>query len=130
MAADQDTQSPGGSSPAEPVVLSTIKARGSPSSDNIGSPEGVRSGLKLEQTRANIAYGLLAILLLVVLFQVISSAALSSGCWVWGSYCPQAEKALSMITSTTQSIFTAMVGLVGSVVGFYFGSKSGRSPGD
>ena len=34
-----------------------------------------------------------------------------------------------MITTTTASIFTAMVGLVGSVVGFYFGSKSEASSG-
>lgn len=110
-----------------PHNLLAIKPQGSPSPTSLGVPDGVQSGLKLEQTRANIAYALLAILFLVVAFEVLSGAALSGACWTWGSYCRQANASLSMIASSTQPIFTAMIGLVGSVVGFYFGSKS-QSP--
>ena len=110
--------------PTGTIILSAVAPSGASNRVSPGSPDGVGGGFMLEATRANIAYGLLAILLLVVLAQVISSAALSGGCWVWGSYCPQAKEALTMISGATSSIFTAMVGLVGSVVGFYFGSKS------
>ncbi|MDQ2859853.1 MAG: hypothetical protein M3T55_03810 [Pseudomonadota bacterium] len=110
-----------------PHSLLAIKPQGSPNPASMGVPDGVQSGLKLEQTRANIAYALLAILFLVVAFEVLSGAALSGACWTWGSYCKQANASLSMIASSTQPIFTAMIGLVGSVVGFYFGSKS-QSP--
>jgi hypothetical protein len=38
-------------------------------------------------------------------------------------HCDLAKSSLLLVTSTMSTIFAAMVGLVGSVVGFYCGSQ-------
>lgn len=113
----------------ETYDLTKVKPQGKPNPDNLGSPDDVSAGRRLEATRTYIAYALLAILGAVVLIEVLASAAFANACWMWGSTCKQAQGALAMITSNIQTIFTAMVGLVGSVVGFYFGSKSSGGNG-
>jgi hypothetical protein len=98
---------------------------GGASPDSRGTATGV-SGYTLDKTRQLIAFFLLGILALIVLVQVIGSAVFAGDCWffdhVKGS-CPQAQASLGVLTSALGSVFTAMIGLVGSVVGFYFGSQ-------
>lgn len=84
----------------------------------------------LDETRQQIAFILLGILGFIILIQLISSAVLAAGCWSTATLdkagvaaCPQAQASLGVLTSVLGTVFTAMIGLVGSVVGFYFGSQ-------
>ena len=117
--------------PTGPLDLRTIKAEdGAPSNPtNTGSPTGVRE-VNLEDTRRRIAYFLLGILTLVVVIEVLGGSILAVNCWLGANAngaCPAAQASLSVLTTSLGAVFTAMIGLVGSVVGFYFGSKSTSS---
>jgi len=74
-------------------------------------------------TRKRIAYFLLWILVGIIVIVVLVSLAFSWTCWVDEAKCTPASTALSILTTSISPLFTAMVGLVGSVVGFYFGSR-------
>jgi len=74
-------------------------------------------------TRRTIAYFLLWILVGIMLVVVLVSLVFSVNCWVDGRTCGRATTALNILTASVSPMFTAMVGLVGSVVGFYFGSR-------
>lgn len=76
-----------------------------------------------EGTRKKIAYFLLWIMIGVIVVVVLVALMFSVDCWLNTSRCEPAKDALAMLTSSIAPVFTAMVGLVGSVVGFYFGSK-------
>ena len=76
-----------------------------------------------EETRKNIAYFLLWIMIGVIVAVVVVALMFSVDCWLHTGRCEPAKDALEMLTGSIAPVFTAMVGLVGSVVGFYFGSK-------
>jgi hypothetical protein len=88
-----------------------------------GSPAAVQD-YSLDSTRKRIAFFLLFIMAGIVALVAIVSLIYSAGCWLNGSRCTQAEGALTLLNTGISPMFTAMVGLVGSVVGFYFGSKA------
>lgn len=77
----------------------------------------------VDQTRQMIAIWLLASLFGIIAVEALFSAILGFNCWIYGMCSTRAAPAVALITNTIQPIFTAMVGLVGSVVGFYFGSQ-------
>ncbi len=77
----------------------------------------------MERTRAKIAYFLLWIMVAIVVVIVLVSLMFSVDCWLRAARCAPAKDALSMLTGGISPVFTALVGLVGSVVGFYFGSR-------
>ena len=91
-----------------------------------GSPAAVQD-YSLDSTRKRIAFFLLFIMAGIVALVALVSLLYSLDCWLSRTpgKCTQAEGALTLLNSGIAPMFTAMVGLVGSVVGFYFGSKSG-----
>jgi predicted small integral membrane protein len=82
-----------------------------------------------EQTRGWIAYALLAALFVVVIFLMIAGAIVAKGCYYSTDACAASKSTLEILTTITGLVFTPLVGLVGSVVGFYFGSKAGGNRG-
>ena len=87
------------------------------------SPVRVGPDTVLDAPRERIAYILLGTLAAIIVLQAIASSVFAGDCWRYGGSCNVAGSSLGLITSTMTTIFTAMVGLVGSVVGFYFGSQ-------
>ena len=88
-----------------------------------GSPAALQD-YSLDSTRKRIAFFLLYIMAGIVALVALVSLVYSGDCWLNGSKCTQAEGARTLLNSGIAPMFTAMIGLVGSVVGFYFGSKS------
>lgn len=88
-----------------------------------GSPAGVQD-YSLDSTRKRIAFFLLYLMAGIVALVALVSLFYSGSCWLDEVPCTQAEGALTLLNTGIAPMFTAMVGLVGSVVGFYFGSKS------
>lgn len=82
------------------------------------------SDFELDRTRKQLAYRLLWILIGIIAIIMLMSVIYSVRCWTTNETCSDATQALGILTGAASPIFTAMVGLVGSVVGFYFGSKS------
>ena len=111
-----------------PIDLRTINAgeQEPQSQSDVGSPSEVNP-VGLEDTRRWIAFFLLGILTLVILIEVLGAVILAVNCWVYAARdgsCPAAQTSMGLLTNSLGAVFTAMVGLVGSVVGFYFGSKT------
>ena len=86
-----------------------------------GTPSGV-SALELGQTRKEIAYRLIYIMSAVIAAYLLVSLIFAQSCWM-SSTC-SVKDAYGMAAGSFATVFTALVGIVGSVVGFYFGSKS------
>lgn len=80
--------------------------------------------LKLADTRRGIAFFLLWITAGVIAAPVLASVVFSGWCWLNANSCPAASTALDLLSRNMSQYVTAMIGLVGSVVGFYFGSNS------
>jgi hypothetical protein len=76
-----------------------------------------------EKARAIIAYILLAVLVLVAIVMLIAALVLAQACYA-STDCKNAKDALAVLTNAVGLVFTPIVGLVGSVIGFYFGAKS------
>jgi hypothetical protein len=98
---------------------------GPPQKPEKGTPTRVGQSRALDSDRRVIAFILLAILAGVILVEVLGSGVLAVSCWFseTNGACPRGQAALGLLTTALGAIFTAMVGLVGSVVGFYFGSQ-------
>lgn len=81
----------------------------------------------LNHTRKKIAMTLIGMLALLIVVEVIWGGIFGMSCWVNSkpATCDLADRSLAITQSAVGQMFTAMVGLVGSVVGFYFGSNSG-----
>jgi hypothetical protein len=79
------------------------------------------------QTQRDLAFRLVWILIGIVGIVTVLSVTYSVDCWAGSNRCTAAATALGLLTSSISPIFTAMIGLVGSVVGFYFGSKQNSS---
>ena len=96
-----------------------------PQKSEKGTPTGVGPRRPLDSDRRMIAFILLAILAGVILVEVFGSGVLAVSCWFSekDGACPRGQAALGLLTNALGAVFTAMVGLVGSVVGFYFGSQ-------
>lgn len=76
-----------------------------------------------ESTRRWLAYSIMMLLGVVVAAIGISSLYYSYQCWLAPGQCQAASSALNTLVDGLQPMFTALTGLVGSVVGFYFGSR-------
>ena len=77
-------------------------------------------------TREKLAYFLLWIMIGIIAVFAILSTTYSVDCLNGhDAKCTLESESLNIVVTTLSPIFTAMVGLVGSVVGFYFGSKQG-----
>jgi len=88
------------------------------------SPAGVdKEPYDADRTREKIAYFLLYIMLGIIVVLLFVALIYSARCWVNAGMCTRSEAALTILTTAITPIFTAMIGLIGSVVGFYFGSK-------
>jgi hypothetical protein len=82
------------------------------------------TGYSVDKTRENIAYALLWILAGFVIAEVLSSIVLAFECWLGSDgKCPQETASMDLLTRGVGGAFTAIIGLVGSVIGFYFGSQ-------
>ncbi|HET9640619.1 MAG TPA: hypothetical protein VFP12_15575 [Allosphingosinicella sp.] len=127
---DQGTgQTPGPGAPsiddAEAALgLGTIPAStlGPGGTGSGGGPVGVEP-VELGNTRKTIAFFLLWILVGIIVVVVLVSLVFTIMCWLDGTKCAAATTSLNLLTTSVSPVFTAMVGLVGSVVGFYFGSR-------
>ena len=104
------------------LSLGNVPAASNAASGGTGGATGVES-VDLGNTRKTIAYFLLWILVGIIIVVVMVSLVFSVNCWLNADKCTPASTALSLLTSSISPLFTAMVGLVGSVVGFYFGSR-------
>jgi hypothetical protein len=78
----------------------------------------------IDRTREKIAFILLGILAAIILIEVLAGGIFAADCWTQaGDNCSKVQASLGILTGVLGMVFTAMVGLVGSVVGFYFGSQ-------
>jgi hypothetical protein len=113
--------------PLDSVVEQQVQSQGTGSSSSVGgnlTPAGTEKyNLQLDQTRKAIAMFLLWILVAVVALYMIVALFYSARCFYDAQQCGGGERALSLLTNGVTPIFTAMIGVIGSVVGFYFGSK-------
>lgn len=116
---------PGGE-PAEVVDLANLGA-GAPAPDKTsGSPSEIKPydpAQDQETVRGVIAIGLLVALGIVILFLLVAGSWLAVLCYR-GTSCMSATESLGILTNIANIVFTPLVGLVGSVTGFYFGSKA------
>lgn len=96
-------------------------------SRTIGVPTAVQDNYDpsrdQEKARARIAYILLAMLGLAVACVLVIGSALALTCYA-GKTCGGAKEAFALLSATVALIVSPIVGLVGSAIGFYFGSKS------
>jgi hypothetical protein len=96
------------------------------------TPIGVQP-VSFERTQRNLAYMLLSVLIGIIVVIVLLSVIYSYSCWAHPLVaekgappvdpCAAVGPALTLFNQSISPVFTAMIGLVGSVVGFYFGSK-------
>lgn len=106
-------------------VVSQTEARVAAQPGGAESPSGaVPYNPEIDKTRKYIAYFLLWILVGIIVTIVLVTIVYSGRCWNEADTCTAVGPALDMLNTSISPVFTAMVGLVGSVVGFYFGSKS------
>ncbi|KMO12300.1 hypothetical protein [Methylobacterium platani] len=89
----------------------------------ISVQENYNPGRDQERARVRIAYILLAMLGLAVCCILAVGSYLALTCYA-GRTCGEAKEAFALLGSTVGLIFTPIVGLVGSAIGFYLGSKS------
>ena len=113
---------------ATPIVLKATgedaPADGPPAFGGATSvQENYDPGRDQEKARVRIAYVLLAMLGLAVVCVLTTGSYLALTCYA-GKTCGEAKEALALLSATVALIFTPIVGLVGSAIGFYFGSKS------
>lgn len=108
---------------ADPAAAEPAPAGGTA---DVGSA-GEVVDFKFTQTQRDLAFLLVRILIGVIAVILVVSVTYSIDCWRnaddVGEPCGSAGAALTLLTNSLSPIFTAMIGLVGSVVGFYFGSK-------
>jgi len=110
------------------AALPVSSAASAAAPSNPGSPSAV-TGYSVDATRQWIAFVLLGILGAFVFAEVLATVVLAFDCWVGhDGKCTQEGVAMDLLTRGVGGAFTAIVGLVGSVVGFYFGSQSQKSP--
>lgn len=107
-------------------AVTTVPAAPSPAppAGGAGTVNPEVTTFELDRTRKQLAYRLLWIMIGIIGVIMLMSTIYSVRCWIDGGSCAAATTALGILTGSLSPIFTAMVGLVGSVVGFYFGSKS------
>jgi len=92
-----------------------------------GSPQGTENyqlSLRLADTQKSIAIFLLCIFAGVIAAPVLATIVFSGWCWLHAETCPAASQALDLLSRNASQYVTAIIGIVGSVVGFYFGSNS------
>lgn len=82
-----------------------------------------------ERTRRWIAVGIMSMFGLIIFVLALAAAVYSIQCWTDTERCTAASTALSTLATGMQPVFTALTGLVGSVVGFYFGSRQNDTNG-
>lgn len=97
---------------------------GHKSDPGLGSAVGVGPPEDLGETRRRIAYILLGILAAIIAVELVYAMIFSGSCFLDKETCQSGDAAYKLILDAIGPVFTAMIGLVGSVVGFYFGSQS------
>lgn len=117
------TAPPGGGTAGAGGTAGSGTAGGTGTGTGTGDSPAAVEDYSLDSTRKRIAFFLLWIMAGVIALVAVVSLIYSANCWFSGDKCTQAEKALSLLNTGVSPMFTAMIGLVGSVVGFYFGSK-------
>lgn len=88
-----------------------------------GTPTDVTDAGDLGRTRRQIALFLLWITAGVIGAPIFATIIFSGWCWLNAASCTPAATALDLLSRNMSQYVTAMIGLVGSVVGFYFGSQ-------
>lgn len=87
-----------------------------------GTATTITDNIRLGKTRESIAFRLLWLLAAIVAGYLLVSVIFSQACWQ-SSEC-DIKDAYAMAAGSFATVFAALLGLVGSVVGFYFGSQS------
>lgn len=87
-----------------------------------GTATTITDNIRLGKTRESIAFRLLWLLAAIVAGYLLVSVIFSQACWQ-SSTC-DIKDAYAMAAGSFATVFAALLGLVGSVVGFYFGSQS------
>lgn len=83
---------------------------------------GLGANVTLDGTRQEIAFRLIMILAIVIGAYLFISLIFSLSCWT--SHTCTVQESYNMSAASFTTVFTALIGIVGSVVGFYFGSKT------
>lgn len=107
-------------------LVATAPATIAPTTDARGTALGL-GDTTFVGTQRRIAFMLLWIMIGVIAIITVMSLGYSLRCAFDGAACDTGSSALKLLNDSMSPIFTAMIGLVGSVVGFYFGSKQGAS---
>lgn len=116
---------------AAPVDLAKVGI----SSGNQGQPptppitntlQSVSKPFDLGEVQQKIALRIIWVLIAIVACIFLISVILGGWCFYDKAQCVAAGNALDLVVGKTKDIFTAMLGLVGSIVGFYFGQRSER----
>lgn len=113
--------------PAAALDINAVVTPGTPetASPAAQTPAGTEAyDLKLAYTRESIAFFLLWITAGVIGAAAVATVVFSGWCWLNVRSCQAAGTALDLLSRNMSQYVTAMIGLVGSVVGFYFGSNS------
>lgn len=110
------------------IALTSVGADGrAASGGQVGTATGIQTGYNplpdQEKARAYIAYILLGTMVGSIIFIAIAGAILAEDCYT-SPKCMSAKESMNIVIQIMSLIFTPIVGLVGSVIGFYFGSKA------
>lgn len=116
---------PGDGAPIALTGLTPATTAG-PDSHSPPTPQSVTPPVPLDDhTRRFLAFAFLGLLFLIVINHGVLTWNVVTPCTAGdAAMCQQKLAAFAAVVKETQTIFTAIVGLVGSVVGFYFGAKS------
>lgn len=109
--------------PALSDTIAKLAGASAGNNDDRGTLTGLDPGATFIDTQKRIAFALLLIMIGVIAIITVVALGYSVRCSIDGGSCDRSSKALDLLNGSMSPIFTAMIGLVGSVVGFYFGSR-------
>jgi ABC-type dipeptide/oligopeptide/nickel transport system permease component len=79
--------------------------------------------LAAERARQRLAFLIVYLLAGVIVVIVVAGVVGGLACWSGGTRCDAVTRSLAVLTNSTSTVFTALIGLTGSIIGFYFGSR-------
>lgn len=110
------------------IDLQSVSGHPQAVADRVGSATGIQQRYDptpaQEQTRGWIAVALLVALFVVILFLMTTAGIIAVNCSSSQDKCVSSKETLNIITTVMNIMFTPLIGLVGTVIGFYFGSKA------